>query len=163
MVLESLVQEARRRALRASRGGILKGMGFSIDTPLLLAEGLYARGFVKRDERGFYLSDEGRELVELAVEVAATLGEASRFPEFDGGALVGAALYALYDWSRAKKPEEAVSEAREVLERLRTLKSEDPEAFNIVAVVLPRFYYEDGRYSALALVESVLRLRRDAR
>ncbi len=154
-VLDTLLKEAaeaaKKKGLRASPGGIVKGLGFSYETPYIVAYGLAARGLIN-DGR---LTEAGRRLIEDVVELAAEIKEYSLFPQFDGGRLIGAVLYALYDWLDMYRDSESYLEfVEEVVRRVKRLKETRPEAFKLLAVLLPRIGYEDG-YSPLKLIEAL--------
>ncbi|MEZ0346447.1 MAG: hypothetical protein ABWK01_07840 [Infirmifilum sp.] len=154
-LVDRLVEEARRRGLRASRGGVIQGIGFSLDAPYIIAEGLRNRGFIVEKEGEIVLTEYGEGLVEYTVEIAKTLKPYSLFPELDSGRLVGAILYALYDWSNSKTAEEILREASETLRLLRELQQKNRDVFKAIAVLLPRLYFESGKYTPLSLIEEI--------
>ncbi len=155
IVLEVLVITARKRGIRASKEGIRSGIGFSVDTPYLVAEGFVARKMFVENNGAFAITAVGEKFLEYVVEIASMIKGSSLFPEFDGGRLVGAVLYALYDWSNTKTAEEMLSEAVQVAGELRDLQARSPDAFKLVAITLPRMYYEDGKYTPLKLIREV--------
>jgi len=156
--LEGLLLEAariaRQHGIRATPSGIKEGMGFSYETPLIIAYGLALRGLVDEENR---VTEAGKRFLEAAVKLALEIKPLSRFPELDRGKLVGALIYALYDWlDRYHDAESYLSYVCRVVERVEKLKQSKPEAFKTLAVLLPRIGYED-RYSPLQLVESLER------
>ncbi|QOJ79383.1 hypothetical protein IG193_02670 [Infirmifilum lucidum] len=155
VVLETLVILARKKGIRASRGGIKSGIGFGVDTPYLLAQGLTAREMIVERNGVFTTTAVGEKFLEHVVEIASIIEDDSLFPEFNSGKLIGAVLYALYDWSNTKTGEEMLSEAVQVASELRGLRARSPDAFKLVAITLPRMYYEDGKYTPLRLIQEV--------
>ncbi len=156
--LKSLLHEAaliaRRYGLRATPSGIMEGMGFSYETPFIIAYGLAMRGLIDGDYR---VTEEGRRFLEAAVRLALDIRDRSLFPELDRGKLVGAVIYALYDWlDEYRDAKSYMIYVEEVVRRVERLKDSKPQAFETLAVLLPRIGYED-RYSPLQLVEALER------
>lgn len=157
--LNELVEAASKAGLRATPGGVLSGMGFDYAAPYLIVQGLYLRGMLRRRDGFFELTESGRELVKISVDIAAMTVGASDFPDADGGKLLGAVVYALFDWSNTRKTaSEHLEYARRVRDELAKLK-EDPELFKLAAVLLPRMYYESG-YTPLKLIDSIRKVSR---
>lgn len=154
-ILEKLVEEGRRSGLRASKGGILQGIGFHMDTPYLLAEGLLKRGIIFRVKDKYALTETGEKLVDYVVRTTILIKPYSLFPELDSGKLLGAVLYAFYDWTNTKSAEEILAVAEKTYRLIQEIKSRSIEAFKLIAVTLPRLYFEDGKYTPLTLIEKV--------
>ncbi|MEM4761569.1 MAG: hypothetical protein QW230_01155 [Thermofilum sp.] len=155
--LSELVETASKAGLRATPGGVVSGMGFDYAVPYLIVQGLYARGMLRRRNGFFELTESGREFVRISVEIAAMTIGASEFPEADSGRLLGAVVYALFDWSNTRRTaSEHLEYAKRVRDELVKLR-EEPELFKLAAVLLPRMYYESG-YTPLKLIESIRRV-----
>jgi len=155
-LLDKVVEHASKKGFRASKEGVKSGIGFGVETPYLVAEGMVARGMLDRDGCRFSVSGTGDSFLQRAVEIASLIRGESLFPEFDRGRLIGAVIYALYDWSNTKRGEEMLLDASRVLETLKRLREENPDAFRLAAVTLPRLYYEDGRYTPTKLLQEIL-------
>ncbi|MGB9785928.1 MAG: hypothetical protein ACP5IE_00900 [Infirmifilum sp.] len=155
LILERLVGISKRKGLRASKSGIQQGIGFHLDTPYIIVEGLIQRGLISLTGEKFVLTSPGETFVEYVVEIARLIKPYSLFPEFDEGRIVGAVLYALYDWTNKKDAKQIVEDARETLRLLNEVKKKNSDAFKIIAVTLPRLYFEDGKYTPSSLIEKI--------
>ncbi|MHB9301579.1 hypothetical protein [Thermofilum pendens] len=145
VVLDALVGLWRRKGYRASQAGILSGMGFDQLDPYLIVYGYISRGLLAKRSSAFQLTREGLEALTIVSDVAETIREDAEFPEFDGGKLLGAVVYALYDWQNSYPgAEEYLKYLGEVRERVARLKSENPKAFKLVAMTLPRLKFDEG-------------------
>lgn len=148
----TLVEIAREAGLRATPGSVVDGMGFDYATPYLVVQGMYARGLISGSGKSPALTQSGLEFARIAVDVTSMIAEFAEFPET--GRLLGAVVYALYDWSNTRRTaSEQLEYAKRIRDELAALR-EKPELFKLAALLLPRMYYENG-YTPLRLLESI--------
>uniref|UniRef100_A0A7C3SKZ4 Uncharacterized protein n=1 Tax=Thermofilum pendens TaxID=2269 RepID=A0A7C3SKZ4_THEPE len=154
---EEVAAAARSRGHRATPEGVVSGVGFDYLAPYLVVQGLVSRGLLVKRGDGFELTESGRELVRLVVEIAELVKRDSKLPDLDKGRIFGSVLYAVYDWSgEARSAEKYLDYVRRIRGKLAEL-CKDPERFKLAALLLPRMYYEEG-YTPLRLLEAISRL-----
>ncbi len=153
VLLKRLADKAKTRGLRATPSGIREGIGFSYETPYIIAYGLSERGLI--DPERCLITEAGEVLLDKIIETAKEIKRYSLFPELDRGKLLGALLYAFYDWiDEHRSSEDYLRYVEEIVERIKRVEKKYPEKFKILAVLLPRAGYED-RYTPLMLIDSI--------
>lgn len=155
IITKTLTEIARKKHIRATPEGIKEGIGFSYDTPYNIAYGLAKKGIIDI-EKG-KPTETGYRIFEAIVDISSIIKPEAAFPELDRGKIIGALLYAFYDWSgKHENPEEYLECIESFKNKIMGLKKENYQAFSLLARLLPRVYYEDG-YSPQKLLEDILR------
>lgn len=157
-IVSYLSEEWNKRNNRATPSGVLSGIGFDQIDPYLITYGFIVRGLIERRNRKTYLTRVGEEALNRIIEIAEIIREDSLFPDLDRGKILGATLYALYDWQNSYRTgEEYLQYLEKIKAKILEIKKTSEEKFKLLAVLLPRKKLDEG-YTLEKLLEGVLHL-----